>query len=366
MTRHGKTATETSVRPRRDIHALDALRAVSIALVILAHSAWYIPPVLSNSALYQYVVGNGAHGVAVFFVISGFLITLLLLRERERYGVISLKHFYLRRTMRIFPPFYAFILIIGVLWLLRIIPEDPRSFLSAATYTWCFYPKAHGYFITHTWSLSIEEQFYLLWPLTVTVASRRNALRAAGALILCMPFLRLAEHFLLPQFRGHEFFMIQGWVDTIMVGCALALVKDDSRFIRWREKYVNGWTALAAAVAGLYLVPAITAHLPRDSKGFFSLVCGPTITAFGIGIALCYFIETRNRLVLRVVQNRAIRHIGVISYSLYLWQQLFVSERIPLLPLGYLFALLAAETSYWVVERPSLRLRAKLEQRVAR
>jgi len=346
----------------RNIPSLDGLRAFSILLVLFAHSSWYLPSRLAQNSIFHSIIGNGQHGVAVFFVISGYLITTLLLREFGKTGSVSLKHFYFRRTMRIFPPFYFFLGVMGVLWAIHIIPEDAKSFIASLTYTWAYYPGAHGYFITHTWSLSIEEQFYLVWPLMFVFLHRRDRLIVASTLlILLMPFVRILFYFTLPSLRGHEFYMVHGWIDTMMVGCLLALLKHQGRWDSWQKKYVNIWTASAMACTGFYIVPIVTAALPKRLAGVFVLGIGPTVTAVCIGGMLLYLTGTKNRFLLSLLNNRVVRHIGVLSYSLYLWQQLFMSRELSFLPYGYLFAFLAAECSFWLVEKPSFILRARLE-----
>jgi peptidoglycan/LPS O-acetylase OafA/YrhL len=345
----------------RNIPSLDGLRALSIILVLLAHGSWYSPRI-QNNPVFDFVVGDGAHGVAVFFVISGYLITSLLLREVRKTGTISLKRFYFRRTMRIFPPFYVFMAVMGLFWAIHWIPEHWPSFLAATTYTWAYYPGAHGYYIHHTWSLSIEEQFYLLWPLSVLIWYRRQKLIAVSVLlILGMPVLRLAIYFVLPSLRGHEYFMIYGWVDTIMVGCLLALLQNQPRWEAWHRRYINGWTAAVMVVTAFLFSPWFPTILPRKPSGVFTLAIGPTITALCIGGILVYVVENTDTIAAKILNNKVIRHVGVISYSLYLWQEIFTARQLPLLPWGFVYAFAVAELSFWVVERPALKLRARLE-----
>jgi len=344
---------------------MDGLRALSILLVICGHASWYFPAWVAGSLLFRSAIGNGRNGVAVFFVISGYLITSLLRREFEKTGTVSLKHFYFRRSMRIFPPFYFFLAIMAVLWALGWVKQDGATFLAAATYTLALVPRHTGYFIEHSWSLSIEEIFYLFWPFAFLVWHRRQrAVHVAVALILLLPVLRVALHFLAPTLRGHENYMIQGWIDTMMVGCMLALLKGRDRWDRWRLRYLNPWTAGAMVLLGFVLMPAALLVLPKELSSFLSLAVKPTVLAFCIGGILIYLIESPGGWAGRILNQAVVRHIGIVSYSLYLWQQLFTSDKIPVLPLGFLFAFAAAEFSFWLVEKPSLRLRAKLESQL--
>jgi peptidoglycan/LPS O-acetylase OafA/YrhL len=358
------TPAETSKR-QRDIPSLDGLRAFSILLVILSHSAWYFPSWVEACLPFRTIVGNGRHGVAVFFVISGYLITTLLMREREKTGTISLPRFYFRRIFRIFPPFYVLIAVMAILWIAGIVPEHLPSFLAAATYTWTYYPFAHGYEIAHTWSLSIEEQFYLFWPLALLLWHQASkSIRLALGLILVMPFLRVAVYFAFPSLRGHESYMLQEWTDSMMVGCLLALIKSKPRWQQWHRRWLNSWTAGTLAVIGLFGVPWLIEILPGKLGGFFGLSVGYSITAICVGGVLVYVVESPHSPAAKLLQLPIVRHLGVLSYSLYLWQQIFTSHEFKLLPWGWLYAIAVAEISYWLVEQPALRLRNRLEKRI--
>ena len=313
------------------------------------------------------IVAGGAHGVAVFFVISGYLITTLLLREFRKTGSLSLGRFYFRRTLRIFPPFYIYLAVMAIVWYLGIIPELLSSFLAAASYTWSLDPNASGYYLTHSWSLSIEELFYLFWPLAFLWAHRsKKVIQLSFGLILGMPFLRVASYFVFPSLRGHEGYMVQGWIDTMMVGCLLALLKDRAGWQRWHARYVNGWTAGAMAFTGFFVVPWVQTSLPRKLGSLFYLSTSFTITALCIGGVLIYLVEHPNTWAGRFMNNAILRHVGVLSYSLYLWQQPFLHQDLHLVPYGYLYTFAAAEISFWLIEKPSFRVREYLEQRWAK
>ena len=222
-------------------------------------------------------------------------------------------------------------------------------------------------YIGHSWSLSIEELFYIFWPLTLAIGHRRQrAVHVAIALILLMPVVRLALYFLAPPLRGHENFMVQGWVDTMMIGCMLALVKGRPEWEQIHRRILKPWTVAVLTFIGFFLLPALLIWLPKKVSSVFDLALKPTLLALCIGGILVYLIENPSGVVGRIKNNPVVRHIGVLSYSLYLWQQLFMSEKLNLLPYGYLYVFVAAEFSYWVVERPSLRLRGVLEPRFMR
>src|SRR5256885_10455621 len=147
--------------------SLDGIRAVAVSLVVLYHLN--LPGV------------PGGMGVLIFFVLSGFLISWLLLKEEERFGHISLKLFYARRTLRIFPAFYVYWFLIIALWIISSRHIFRAQALSSFFYVSNYYQAIFGdpnTGLSHTWSLGVEEQFYLLWPICFILLKRnQNRLR---------------------------------------------------------------------------------------------------------------------------------------------------------------------------------------------
>ena len=239
------TAATTSKR----IPTLDGLRAVSIVLVLLNHlvGTLYYPAILSPLGEF------GNFGVRVFFVISGYLITSLLIKEHERTGSISLKNFYLRRVFRIFPAAYTYLLVLAVLNAKYHILHR-HDLLFAATYLTNF-RLSRAWYVGHLWSLAVEEQFYMLWPMVLVVWGIRRGSRIALATILLSPFARVAAWYALPMMReriGEMFFTI---ADPIAFGCLLAIQRRWLWQQRWYVAIMNSrWffvipiTALGAAL----------------------------------------------------------------------------------------------------------------------
>ena len=164
--------------------ALDGLRALSLLLVIGGHVRTGLP-------IKQYF--SGGLGVGIFFVLSGFLITILLLREELAFGSISLGAFYIRRAFRILPPYF---LTIGVYLLVALIPSQHElrvRFLNTLPYflTWSneYVPKGVAATFTHSWSLSVEEKFYFVWPLLFFIVLRKLKGRWAIVPITIIPLL---------------------------------------------------------------------------------------------------------------------------------------------------------------------------------
>jgi peptidoglycan/LPS O-acetylase OafA/YrhL len=344
----------------RNIPSLDGMRAISILLVIVAHSAqnfsrWIKIP-LGTYLLFAHT------GVSVFFVISGFLITSLLLKELHATGTIGLKRFYLRRAFRIFPPFYFYLGIIFVLALAGVFHTPLRAFFFAATYTSNYYLGPGGDFLglQHIWSLSVEEQFYLLWPAALLLLGKRRGIYLAGFLILISPWSRLVTYFALaPEHRALVDRMFHSSIDTIMFGCLLALLWQNDRFNRLLRMGTSSWS-MAGAAFFLFLVDPL---LDLRFGGSYSLLIGMTLEGISICLITIYVVKRPGTLPGRVLNTPLLRHIGVISYSLYLWQNILTGEAGQYFPFDLVAILACAEFSYWAVERPSLRLRDRLGKR---
>ena len=153
---------------KKILPSLNGLRAISILLVITSHLQIQYAIFPRNLPTYlfpiRYLFEDGHLGVSVFFIISGFLITTLLLNEEDSYKSVSLKKFYIRRTLRIFPAYYTLLLFYFILQSLGYINLPKYSWLSSLTYT-KYFNWYLDWYTAHCWSLSIEEHFYLVWPL---------------------------------------------------------------------------------------------------------------------------------------------------------------------------------------------------------
>jgi peptidoglycan/LPS O-acetylase OafA/YrhL len=339
------------------IPGLDGLRAFSIFFVLLGHLGGtknFVLPSFIESALDP--VPLASLGVRIFFVISGFLITTLLIEEERCTGGVSLARFYFRRTLRIFPSFYVLLLVVVLLEGAGRISLSPGDFWHAATYT-MNYHRDRAWYLGHTWSLAVEEQFYLLWPFLFAVVRRRRIELLAGYVLLA-PAWRLAVSYFLPEQRlgiGETFFTT---ADSIAVGCLLALLRPSLlRSAAYRR--------IVDSRAYLLILPALFAlgALERFSKLDFFLC----MSAQNVLIAI--FVERVTRsssgAVAAVLRARPVVMIGLWSYSLYLWQQVFINRNIhdsvlTAFPYNLVFAVAVAALSYYTIERPSLRLRRRL------
>ena len=345
------------------IPSLDGLRALSISLVLFAH--------LSGTRFFPSFVAArrdlGNIGVRVFFVISGFLITTLLLQEIASRGRVSLKLFYLRRSLRIFPCAYVYLLVAAVLSWLGVIALSSTDLLHAATYT-VNYEMVRQWHIIHLWSLSVEEQFYLIWPvLLYFLGARRGLWFAAGGLVAA-PVARLLTWYYLPDLRWSIGTSFQTNADALAAGCVLA-------GLRLRLWASPGYLRFQRS-AGFLIVPlagVATGVLLSYEDGFAVLVSygiGQSILHVSIALCIDRCVRDHTGMIGRVLNWRPMVFVGVLSYSLYLWQQPFLNRlsRLPVnwFPLNLICVFAAALGSYYLIERPFLELRRRIERSLAR
>lgn len=345
----------------RTIPSLDGLRACSVGIVIVSHFLAYLPGDENRFPFVQ-LSWLGKSGVDVFFVISGFLITGLLAKEWNATGKISLRNFYLRRFFRIFPPFYVFLAIIGLVWAKGIVAINVPGFLSSATYT-SNYWGSPNWILAHTWSLGLEEQFYVLWPPCFVLLGKRRSARVALAIIVLAPAVRLLNYVVAPPLRGAAGTMLHTRLDMIMFGCAMALLWESPRFHKLTERFLNPGLFAFAALYIIVLAPVLSARF----MGWYDWPVGYTLRGLLISIVVLYAVKRPASPTGKFLNLAPMRHLGVISYSIYLWQQPFMGGFAGLsVPWNIVPTLGAAELSHWLVERPSYWLRDRLVLRLTR
>jgi peptidoglycan/LPS O-acetylase OafA/YrhL len=339
---------------------LDGLRAYSILNVLLAHCVEYLHrvglvPQLDTPIAkpFMLVLANGILGVRVFFVLSGFLITSLLLEELHSTGRISITGFYVRRIARIFPAAYSYILTLVLLVSLRLMDLHWQPMVVAATYTWNYTTlnrTAAGGILGHFWSLALEEQFYLIWPTFLFFLGPRWAKRIALGCIVLLPFVRIASYFLVPTSRMEIYMMFHTSADQIMWGSLAAFAYKEGVLNRIRTlKYRNliPWVCL--------LLVFILCPLIEDWFRGGIIITTPSIQGFSIVLMIFWLLSGTGGSARWVLGSWLIVQLGLISYSVYIWQQLFLEW--PGLfwlgfPLNLLTALAAGLASYRLVEIP--------------
>jgi peptidoglycan/LPS O-acetylase OafA/YrhL len=342
------------------VPSLDGLRAISIAAVLLGHLAGTqgFPAPLTDVVRHNGFVDVANLGVRVFFVISGFLITGLLVREHEQTGGIGLKRFYLRRTMRIFPAYYAFLLALVLFNWTELISVTPQDLAYAVSYTTNYYPD-RSWDIGHLWSLAVEEQFYLLWPFAMIVLGLKNVRLAAIGVVVIVPFIRVAEYVLVPYLQPVVNNTFETTADALAMGCLLSLSFTRIRQSTWFERIVK---------APWILVVGLAIALLLAQWGPTRLLVSITLLNFVIAMFIAYCIVRSDGVVGRVLNLRTIVYVGTLSYSIYLWQQIFLNREstnpLASFPLNLGLVAICALASFYLVERPFLRWRPSVEQRL--
>jgi peptidoglycan/LPS O-acetylase OafA/YrhL len=352
--------------------SLDGMRAISILLVLAFHAYLaYVHPA-GDSSYWWYL---GRFGVYVFFVISGMLITWLMIRERDATGGFSLRNFYIRRFLRILPVFWLLILVVIALKCAHVISISRYDIIRALTFTHNYpasiaHPNWFAGWLDHTWSLSLEEQFYLLWPSLFALLPRRIAPRAAVILAFSGPILRILFFLMVPSLRGLDNNGFESLVDLPMAGCAAAFLLD-SPVWRDRIRRIPVWPALVVTSTLLLVIaPILVGYLrpasaPSPIAGFFM----PTIEAVAIALTLLVVVAGKRDLPFRLLNSRVAVYVGKLSYSLYIWQQLFLISHVKVSIFSLSWRLMAvyltAFCSFRFVEQPFIKLRSRFRYGVS-
>jgi peptidoglycan/LPS O-acetylase OafA/YrhL len=311
---------------------LDGLRGIAIILVLGAHTG--VP---------GFADGGGGAGVTLFFVLSGYLITSLLLAEKAKAGRVDLRAFYVRRGLRLLPALTAVLSVVAVLLLVGVVPQEATYgidyrivFIGVIAYVinWVAVAGQSIGLLGHTWSLAVEEQFYILWP-TLLLAGLRLGRSRLILITLLLVFLDTPYRLLLDLNGGfmHVFVGTDSRGDALLLGCVLALLET-----RWHP--VIGWL-------GVLGIGALAAVWPGDpGLGAQILVIPAAAIVATLAVAGCP----------TILAWRPLAFVGKISYGLYLWHGVVIWWHLPW-PVAVPLSLVIACVSYFVLERPFLRLK---------
>ena len=311
------------------------------------------------------VFGAGAYGVDLFFALSAYLITSLLLRERDLTGTVDLRGFYLRRILRIWPLYLTFVALAAVAG--RIFPSQYLgagyilgfTFL-AGNWVYVFHGLPHSFAIP-LWTVSIEEQFYLTWPLALRKATGRLAVMAVGVLLLAH-LLRAWMVVTGASINSMEYNTFTR-LDPIALGILIALFqKQLPAFVRWQR-----WALILGGVAAFVSAYAMSALENNATVSTWQMAAAHTLTAFAATAVLLGVLGTQHSF----LKHRALIYLGKISYGLYVIHELahLLAKQIfpaasPLMVVGQSGISLAitialAAASYRWLETPFLRLKEK-------
>lgn len=343
---------------------LDGWRAVAVLLVLFSHHpySWSRPPWW----IYQWnILFDGDLGVRIFFVVSGLLITLLLVREEQQHQQISLKRFYIRRALRILPIYVLYLLVLASLQSAGLYQDHFSSWLGSVTFTRNYLGRGDSA-TQHFWSLAIEEQFYATWPLLAAAClgtRRRWLLHACLAGILIAVLIRwLPSDVWSGTIQGRLLGLrsILRYLDSLLVGCAAALYFENAA--RHLRSQVTPVLAMGALLVGKY-APYWTSPSPN-----LYAALAPTIQALAVVTLILWTIHHPRSRMHHLLESGAARFIGRLSYSLYVWHFMFLAHFMgPRLEGVFVYdwkwwwiaSLLAAYTSHRYVEQPFLRLKKR-------
>ncbi len=314
------------------IPSLDGVRAFAISLVVLGHWA--------EVRFHSDIAGAYASlGRRIFFVVSGYLITILLMKEYGKSSTIGLKRFYVRRAYRILPAAIVFMVPVFVIFW-----HELRWYHMAAAALYVVnFDFSHPWFIGHLWSISVQEQFYFLWPAVIRKWHHRRV-AILVAVIGFAPVYRVACHFAGLHGKADETF--PAVADILAIGCLLALFEK-------RLPNVKLWWSVLM-IFPVTLVPVYMGVMRFKTTPLLLLVLWPALHISIAGLLLHVV-----RSPYRILNVRPMVWVGNISYSLYLWQQLFAFGEKPRPWYFVLFAVAIAAASYYLVEQPMLRVRER-------
>lgn len=335
----------------RHICGFHSLRAFSVILVILSHVG--VVEAATNPWLIRFFsVFNASYGVKTFFVLSGFLITTLLLKEFSNFNRVNALHFMARRALRILPLYFLIIFIATILILSGIAEQSWTAMLFGTLYVYNFIPQSENVnYLSHLWSLAVEEQFYLVWPFIFSFwASKRYIL-----ISICIAFIATCSLFLFRDLGWlSTVFYTQRWtipaIYPISIGALLALIANEA--VPMLRSYAT------LAVASLFII------LPLVFSGTAAVEILGTL---GIAGLVAWIYANQDNRAVQALDWRPIFYIGQISYGLYMWQGLLTGNGpyrpVPGFPpdviVGALLTFPIAAFSFHVFEKPISDLRRR-------
>ncbi len=370
---------ETNVRENgikfEYIPSLDGVRGIAVLLVFCFHAGLIFP-------FFKAHFQGGFLGVDVFFVLSGFLITSILLQEFDRTEKINFKKFYLRRFLRLMPAFWLFLAVMFC-FSRQLFAESlaeqiysNNTFIYALLYLTNWQRALNGSDIAgllgHTWSLATEEQFYLLWAgllfLMLTRLKRNSVIFVTATLVCATAVFR--------AFRWHGLDSVDylynafdSRMDSLLIGCFV------SQIVSWKmlpKSFLNSRAFNFLAVFSLLIAVAIIFNLPESYNSAFLYLGGFTIFSLAIGIIIAWLANDSKNLsrnyLRKFLEKKSVVWIGKTSYGFYLWHTAAISFVFPIFgkPLVRLLAALILSLSltaisYYLLEIPFLKLKKKFK-----
>lgn len=337
------------------IAGLDVIRGCAVALVLVNHAAisgWSVN------------LGAGVVGVVMFFALSGYLITGLLMGDLARTGRVRYGRFYRNRVLRLLPPMLPVVFTYVTIELVSRVASDPNPLLSATvalTYT-ANLPilNEHTGGLSHFWTLATEEQFYLVWPVILAALLARFQPNRTAVAVIAGGLLTACIGLVLQVRPEHVYTLPSSWAVALLVGCGARLCEE--RLAVLLPGRVSGFHR-AAALVSLAVIVGVSVTTDLSQHWWTYTVAGPGVA---VGAVVLIFWARSSPGPSRGL-FRAVAFLGTVSYSAYLWNFPVALWIRSVTGPGYLVAslataatLLLAIASWLVIERPSARWRAHL------
>jgi peptidoglycan/LPS O-acetylase OafA/YrhL len=302
-----------------------------------------------------YQIISGGTGVRIFFTLSGFLITIILLIEYQKFNRINFKFFFARRFLRLLPPLILFYLTIAILMNYRMIQTTSTGFMLSFFYLYNFVPTKHytGE-LGHTWSLALEEQFYLIWPFVINYIKQH---RGVFFLIYSIIILCVLATFIYPHLEVSKYYYTSRWfipaIAPVLIGSYFSVLNyiSSTKF----ESIARKEALMILVGFLLFLFPLYSPFLPLSFL----------FQSVGIALVLVWIVHHQTSKITELLDNKLLSYIGRISYGLYVYQGLFLKTGpggglwIQQFPQNIILTFVTAMVSYHLVEKPVLLLKRK-------
>ncbi|TSJ35946.1 acyltransferase [Mucilaginibacter corticis] len=293
---------------------LDGLRGLAILMVLLPHFG-------INKYLYHTsgMLIESDTGVHLFFIISGFLITTLLLKEKVTNGKISLKYFYIRRALRILPVAYLFLVVLAILNIIFRLHLSAFDFIGAGTFITNL-PMGGSYYTAHFWSLAVEEQFYLVFPLLLVF--NLECYFIVGLLLITVVPLTCIAATCFPTIAGGGLF-VKSCMYAFWKGPVIILIGSVCAIMVFKQMITLKASRLYAFGDIILLVIAII--IRTRNFQLYTKYASEYISAILMAFVIIFSFGQKGPLI-RILTSKILMRIGILSYSLYIWQQLFIGS----------------------------------------
>jgi peptidoglycan/LPS O-acetylase OafA/YrhL len=344
---------------RPAIPSLNGIRALAVILVILHHlgiTTWDL----------------GSVGVIWFFVLSGFLITWLLLKEHARQGRVSLRNFYIRRALRLLPAFYAFFAVYVGLTALIHRTSDIDQYVAAALYFNDYYRWIHPTDhlpMDHTWSLAVEEQFYLLWPAVALALGwhRRKLTIALISVIVAVAAGRVIYQLFFCADHNVVYYSFHTRADSLAIGCLVAVLLSKATDSQILDYVVGHWSAPVFTLLLLALTLWEESRLGFPYQHAVGLIAWPLLLA----VLTVQAIAWSDCMPWRLLNLEPLVTLGAWSYGAYLWHwpvdYVLITRfggwsNLVRVPVAAAISFGLAAASYYLIERRFLRLKKRFSE----